>query len=597
MGVSQRLRGVFSLGQDINKVNDDELLETQEGVVSVELDELNLDMNDQELIDLKKDWEQRYKDYGDRVGRRQKKNEKYWLGEHETESFINRQYKVPTTDASDKTSLNDNVLFAALETFLPKATAKGADPIVITDPEGKELADNVRKVLIYVADKDRLRLKIKNVVRHWALYFLGVGKVGWDFDNNEITFRKIRPQRMILDPNSTIEEGGFYTGEYIGEYRKDTARTLIDRFPDKRDVIVKEVGGKLGTELQYIEWWGQKGKILFWTLKDVVLGKMLNPHWNYDTEEEQTMVDDFGVESTDVVKVTGKNHFVQPQFPYIFLSVFNVGKHPHDDTGLMEQNIANQELITKRYRQIDQNVDDMNGGWAISGGNSGIKKEQAGEVINAFRRGEGVWIPEGDVGNAVQRMIGSGLPADVFNQLQDARKELANIFGVSGSTPEGIRREDTVRGKIIIGGQDQSRIGWVTEFIEQFYDRTYNWFVQLMYVYYDEPHIASILGKDDTFETITLRNSDLNRDLLVSVKEGSMIPKDPVTIANQAIDLFGAGAISLIELHRRLDTPNPQEVANEVFAQQSGQITPQETQQAQVVEENLLNQVPVENAI
>ena len=88
-------------------------------------------------------------------------------------------------------------------------------------------------------------------------------------------------------------------------------------------------------------------------------------------------------------------------------------------------------------------------------------------------------------------------------------------------------------------------------------------------VYYDEPHMASILGSENTFETVEIQNSDLNRKLTVSVKEGSMIPKDPLTQANQAIDLFQAGALDPITLHERLDDPNPRETVKKLVTFQS----------------------------
>jgi len=419
--------------------------------------------------------------------------------------------------------LVDNLLFEALETFLPQATRKNPEPIVMADntPEGKELADKVRKMLIYLSDKLYFKLKIKSVTRSWALYFVGVAKIGWSFEDEEISLTPLRPQKFIMDPNATIDESGRYTGDYIGEFRKDPASILVERFPEKADFIRSFVNKKMGTEIQYIEWWADGGRMLFWTLRDEVLGKVRNPHWNYPGERET--VSDTGEIINE--KFTPRNHFPKPQFPYVFLSVFNLGIHPHDDTSLFEQNIANQDLITKRYRQINLNVDGMNGGWAISGELSGITKEQARSAIDAFRDGRGVWIPSGSVDNAVKNIVGQGLPADVFNQLQDARNELRGIFGVAGSTPQGTQQEQTVRGKIIRAGQDQSRIGGgVSEYIEQFSDTVFNWFVQMMYVYYDEDHIASIIGKANALETITLRNEDLNRDLLVSVKEGSMIP-------------------------------------------------------------------------
>ena len=60
----------------------------------------------------------------------------------------------------------------------------------------------------------------------------------------------------------------------------------------------------------------------------------------------------------------------------------------------------------------------------------------------------------------------------------------------------------------------------------------------MMYVYYDQEHYANVVGIDNQFEFSTIINTELfNTKLLVSVKEGSMIPKDPLLKRNEAIDL------------------------------------------------------------
>lgn len=565
MSLLSRFGGFLTLGKDVNKVQGDDLQQA-EGIVSSLLPELTIDTPDKELLKLKKQWTKAWERDQGVLHQKQKDVERYWRGRQRDGFFDNDDSVGLITDQSGLGFTHakvDNLIFEALETFLPQATRKNPEPIVTTDetPEGKELADKVRKMLISLSDTLVFKLKLKSVVRNWALYYLGVVKVGWDFIENEITMVVLRPQKFILDPHATITEKGVYTGEYIGEFRQDTAEKLIERFPKKEDFIKRFVDDNLGTKIQYVEWWANNGRILFWTLKDEILNKTLNPHWNY--EDERTVTDEFGVESVE--SFTPDNHFRTPQIPYTFLSVFNLGKRPYDETSLIEQNLGNQDLITKRYRQIDRNVDGMNGGWAISGEKSGITKEQAASAIRAFREGRGVWIPQGSVQDAVQNITGQGLPADVFNNLQDGRNQLRNIFGVSGSTPEGTKQEQTVRGKIIVAQQDQSRIGGgVSEYLEQFSDRVYNWFVQLMYVYYDEEHIGSVIGKANAMETVRLRNEDLDRQLIVSVKEGSMIPKDPLTQANQAIDLATAGLISPLTLHERLDDPNPKETVKEL---------------------------------
>lgn len=597
----EKFLGALSIGAGENKANP-ENLEQSDGIVSAVSPILNVDTKDEELIQQKKKWLQSFDQYSSSLRKRQDDSENYWLGKQK-EDFI--------SNVSANHPLNDNIIFESLETFLPQATKKNPEPIVSAHGDAQELADNVRKMLIYLSDTLNLKLKIKSVVRNWALYFFGVIKIGWDVNEDDMTLSVVRPHKLILDPDATIDEKGRYFGKYIGEYKKDTAEDLIEKFPDKKDFITDFVKGKMGTQVQYIEWWASYGRIVFWTLREEVLQKALNPHFNYEETKVEIVVDEYGNEEEREESFTRANHFKQPQIPYVFLSVFNLGIHPWDDTSLIEQNLGNQDLITKRYRQIDDNVDGMNGGWVFSG-DSGISKDQSSDVIRAFRQGRGVWLPTGNVDSVVKTVKQSSLPADVFTNLQDARNELRGIFGIAGSTPHGTEQEKTVRGKIMRAGQDQSRIGGgITEYIEQFADTVFNYMVQMMYVYYDADHIASIIGSENTFETITIRNEDLTTKLLVSVKEGSLIPKDPLTQANQAIDLWNAGAIDPITLHERLDDPNPREtvkkliefktnpqtllgdaMANTLPAQQgTGGGIPEPTQD---VSNALLNSMPVE---
>ncbi len=578
------LEGFFSLGQDINK-GKKEVPEQAQGIVSDLIPELKLNMEDKDLLELKTQWEKKWNDSklkGD-LTQTWKENENYWLFAQSEEN----------KDVYQR-DLVDNLIFESFETFLPLATRRNPEPVVSADntAEGEALSDKINKMLIYLADILKLRLRLKRAARYWGLYHLGVAKVGWSFINNEISLKIIRPQKLILDPDSTIEEGE-YTGKYIGETRKDPAEDLITRFPDKSSLIKKAVNNKLGTEIAYQEWW--TNNFVFWTLKDEVLGKAKNPHWNYPSDE--TTTDEFGEEVDQEAQPI--NHFQTPRMPYEFLSIFNIGKHPYDDTSLIKQNLAAQDLTNKRLRQIDKNVDGMNGGWAISLERAGLTKEEATRVIEAARKGGGVAIPRGDVNAAISRIQATALPADVFNQLIDTRNELRNNFGVRGSTPEGTIREQTVRGKIIIRGQDNSRIGLISEYLEQFSDGIFNWFVQLMLVYYDEKHVGSVLGREKVREFFVLQNTDIDRKILVSVKEGSMIPKDDLTQRNEAIDLWSAGGIDPISLFDKLGFPNPRESAKQLFLWQSNPISlfPDLQQQQQVELQQLQAQQSLEQGV
>ena len=547
--------GIFDalgLSFDVNKLKDSDKKETEEGVIS-KVPELSLDMSDEELLSLSKKWKEKWNKYYPEIQQKQKENEKYWIGKH----FNKNLY------GENKRPIQDNAVFEAVETFLPKATSKNPEPMVSADntEQGEQQAKTVQMYLQYQADTLRLKLRIKRAVRFWALYMLGVIKISWSEKKNDIRLEVLRPHKLILDPDGYIDDDMTYTGKYIGEYKKDEASDIKKKFPDKAQEIDELTESEDGSMIQYIEWWSNE--YLFWELKGKVLGKVKNPHYNYPAVDEQ------GQPIID--PMTGQpqiinNHFESPEKPYIFLSVFNLGKHPYDETSLVEQNLSNQDLLNKRNKQIDKNIDGMNGGWVISGENSGLTKEQSSQAVDALRKGDAIYIPSGTPDQAIKRQVGTGLPADVYNDRSQIRDRLADIFGTRGSTAGGVMKEKTVRGKNQLSQSDDARVGGgIVEYVEQFADQIFNWMVQMMYVYYDEPHTASVVGKERTQEFITLKSDQLKSKMTVSVKEGSLIPKDQASLAEQAQVLGTNQLIDPITMFDRLGFPNPKETAKRLF--------------------------------
>lgn len=537
-----------SLAAPVNKVNQDQ--ETQEGVVSQLLPELELSLSDDELISLTKRWKSVWEKNQQKIVSRRSLNEDYWKG---SQASLQSWW-------GDDRPLADNIIFEAFETFLPVATRKNPEPITDAGPgeEAEIIADAVRKMLLFQTDRLRLKAKVKKGVRNWGLYLQGVWKIGWDEIENDIDIVTVRPQKLILDPDASINEACEYQGEFLGEYREDTAATLMERFPSKKDFIKSLSEKNEGTKIQYIEWWTREYTL--YTLNSEVLGKFRNPHWNYTSRKK--VVDEYGVEIER--EEPGNNHFKAPRIPYVFLTVFDLGLHPWDETSLIEQNMRLQDIVNKRIMQIDRNATKTNGTTLVSGDH--YTQEEAGAVVRSMWKGDAAWVPKGDVNQAVALLTGPSLPAFVYQSLTDARQELRGIFGVTALSSQGLANTDTVRGKIMARTADDSRIGGgITECIEQVYDALYNWMVQMMYVYYTENHVASVMGEEAARSYVTLRNDMFTRQMLVSVKEGSLIPEDPLTKRNEAIDLWAAGAIDPETLFKRLGDPNPKKSAEQLF--------------------------------
>ena len=500
--MNQDLDAFHSLSEDRNKIQGDRNNETEDGVSSEKLPELKLEMSNKDLIKLTNKWEALWDD----SEVKQKwlvqcdDNEKYWLG---------HQYYNRTKLDKDRPDV-DNAIFEALETYLPQVTRRNPEAMVSlvtgVEPTSKEEKDawdkyitDLKNTLGDIADDLKFRLKLKKVARQWAIYVLGAAKLEWDMNKSIPSVKPTRAKKIILDPDSTIDEDG-YTGNRIGLQRKQEANWIIKVLENVGgekgavDVIKKLVKDDLGTEIKFKEWWTDE--YMCWTLNKNVLLKKRNPHWNYGREvENESTVDKFGNETPgEVEQLDGENHFPTPKMPFVFLSVFNLGKQPIDETSLIGQNLSNQDRLNKRNRQIDKNVDSMNGGMVVSLGRSGLTKPQAKAVTVALRKGGTVAIPDGIPKEAIDRMSPPGLPADVYNDRQDIRNRLADIFGVRGSTAAGIQQEKTVRGKFQNRALDTDRIGGgVSEYLEQFADDVYNWMVQLLYVY-DEKY-AGMQGK------------------------------------------------------------------------------------------------------
>lgn len=550
------LDGWLSLGRDINRAKDGEK-ENQEGVVGEKMSSLTLDIDDAELIQLKKKWEQAWEGPSKDLQKRQERAEKYWRGKP-------KSLEETALSFLDERPVADNLIFEAVETFLPIVTRQNPEPVVFSDEtqDSNSLAEKTRKVLISLADSGHLKLKVQDMVRHWSLYFLGAMKFGWSEREGEIDFKVVRPQRLVLDDEATVSPSGEYLGKYIGEVRDDSAEDLVSRFPEHEAFIREKVSGKMGTRIRYTEWWTDE--MLFYTLGDKVLAKSRNPHWNY--EEEVPQMDEYGVET--VRKIAGWNHFKYPKKPYVFLTVFGLGLHPYDEVSIIEQNMSLQDMVVKRLEQIDRNADMTNGGIVVSGAASGLSKEEAAQASEALKSGGTIYVT-GDAGSAVMRQTGTPMPSFVYDSLIDYRNELRSVFGVRASTAEGVVSTDTVRGKILAKSQDESRMAIVASRIEQVADTVFNWMVQLMCVYYDEPHLASYVGDEKTQEFVRVSRGDFRGKLVVSVKEGSMVPKDPLTKRNEAIDLWSANALDPVTLFERLDFPNPRDAAMKLYTWQS----------------------------
>lgn len=555
--ISQNVIGVSQLVvSKVNKLSNN-LNNNQEGIVGEQLDELTLKLDNEELLTLANAREKAYSPYEGLIKPRQKENYQWYQGKQGTNTYL----------ATNGKPIAANLLFEALETFLPATLAKNPEPVVYSDntEEGNKLSGDIKTMLQYHAETLAIRPKLKELVRTWSFDFLGAIKIGWNPTIKDMMVEVIDTKNLIFDLPSKIDCYCDSTSDVIGERKTCIASKLIDLFPKEELYITAIVDGKLGTKVIYTEWWSDE--YTFYTFKGKVLDKSKNPHFNY--------------------KKGAYNHFAAPKKPYIFLNNFSSPEQPHDITNLLEQNIPNQNRISNRERQIDVNLDRGNNSIALSGM---YFNEQTGkQAAMALQKGNPVLVPgTDDVNKGMARFPAANIPSAVFTALENSKNDLRSSMGVIGLTATPEKPDTTVGGMVINEQHDGSRIGGgIAEGIERVAKAIFNWLVQMYGVYYTEKHFGAIMGQMKATEYITLINTDLSKQLTVSVVPDSMLPKDDVSEANESMALWNAKAIDLKTLLTIRNFPDPAKTAAQAWLFQTnpqayGQLNfPELTQQLQ----------------
>lgn len=550
---AQNIAGVADLiGSDTNKVSSGSG-SPFEGPTGDRYDALKIDSPDEDLLKLRDDFEKRYAPYEGKLKPRVERIRNSYMGKRAAGQYL--------TD--NDLPIAANLQFEAEETFLAAALAKNPEPVVYCDntPEGNAVATAVKTMLQFHADQLVLRRKLTLMVRQWSMDLLGVLKPGWNGKINDVAIDNRKVRDYVFDPDGYVDAYGDFSSWY-GERIKVTAENLIDDFPHSKTYIMLTVEGRLGTEVTYTEWWPDD-EYCFITYKEIVLDKFKNPYFNYATP-----INDPVNGGPAIDPITGepqmtkpRNHFAHPKKPGIFLSVFSLQEHPHDVTSLVEQNMPNQNRITRRTEQIDGNLSSSNNGYVYSEDN--FNQETAKQASNARRKGNPILIPSGGpIDKAIMPMPAQDLPAGFFNELEISKNDLRTSWGVQGITAEPQDEDQTARGMVLNQSHDTSRIGGgIGDGIEQVSDNAFNWLVQLYCVFYDEQHFAAVMGNAKAVEYVTLSSQDLDRQLIVSVSPDSMKPKDDITNLNLAQALYDKGAIGPKTLLKMVDFPNPDEAA------------------------------------
>lgn len=545
-----------------------------------------LDTDNQQLVKIFHNRMEDTSSLWETVGRTYELNKKMWSNKPDWLATVPRK----------RSRVMDNRIFLATESQLNKVTARPVKPGVVPangSQEAQEISESLQTVFLEAYKERGVKKTLKRGLRFLQFSRLMCVKVFWnqeidDFDAKVVDSRKVR-----FSKNSTCEKESEIAIEIIND---KTILQLIDLFPDmENDILKKEGIGKeqaitTNIETEYHEVWIGDG--VFWVFKGLVLKKQRNPFYDFDglllTPEETAEINETqDVEGERLPQVNGRrrrqmfakfkanqegreandneyqaylyNHFNKPRKPYIFGTVLEVEDSPIGETTLIEMVTPLQIEVDKRKRQISDNSDIVNG---ITKVDTDITTMTKADARRAHYDPEGLVYGPG-VNQGVTREMGQSLPTMVFQDMQDSRGEIDEIFGTTGTFKgsDGSGKE-TATGRAILREEGYSRLDEIIGLVDYFGKELYNWWYQLIKIRYTESHLVKIVGADKAINTVDLMQDDLQDGIEIKIIPGQSLPEDKMFRAEKAKEDMEAGVIDMVTyLKATGGYDNPEEVA------------------------------------
>jgi len=461
-----------------------------------------------------------------------------------------KRYYLGTQLEWESKRINYNRIFLSIETIIPIATANIPAPNVLPAQNSNEsivLARDWEKVLMSIFKRQKIQRKNEKWLRHMLLGKYMVLKYFYDKETEDIKTVVVHPKDVLFDNDWNIDEWLPWVGHKI----KTTAAQLITLFPKKKAEISREVAWKMGTEIVYTEF--HTNELVIFRFKDVVLGKSKNPNIKWNKDWSFNKVDNF---------------FRNPKSPFIFVNLFDLGETIAGSTSLVEQASTLQDWIDKRKNQIDRNADIVN--WkVIWTWANGLKKEEFADIDWSDPH-EWIFMSKGETSD-IKRETWTALPQYVQNDMVHSEWWIDNVMWVHGTTRWEREWRETAVGRNILREGDRWRIDALWRRLEEAMEELYQWWTQIVKVFFDEERVAVILNEKNAKDFIKFNKNSIEQGMEIEVIPGSLIPEDKASRQQRALTLANAQLIDPITLYEELWVRNPREKAWRLLAYQEAQ--------------------------
>lgn len=515
---------------------------------------------------------------------RQKRNENYLFGRQIEENDL-KKYNA---------RYMDNIIYEAEETIKPIALSRLPD-LYVTDGANnanndisKLLTDLINSEIRQRENRRALGVAFKNL----PAGFIGAIKYRWNpelGDNGDYEFFPIHYSRLTLDPDAKSND--IREHNIIFELVPTTAQEIIMKFPDKKEEFLQSIGfkdtdleddNKLATPLYmreiWFKWYEKKGdgwsivNGVMWKYKNVLLGKMKNPNWDWEGEDCVFKYDEKTKAKTEATaddmqrlalnpmmsgftteKVT-KNYLQSPEFPYILIGYDQFGNMPYDETSRIEQVIWLQDNVNKRGKQITEMADRAKGKHIFFSG--AINKEEIEE--NDMDDPDISIIVDGPVNSAHSFIPGEQPSAALFQDQDIQRNRIFQKMGTN-STTRGDKETDVATTAQILRESDFGRIDDIVEETINFAaERMAQAAFQLIKLRYTEEHFKTITGKDGSTTYAMIHSDMINPSMKIVVHASGV---DKMMRKREAYEKAQMKLIDPLTFFEDTDSPNPKERA------------------------------------
>ena len=507
-------------------------------------EEFNLKLSDEELIQQITAWERESEELYGLLERVTKENLNYYHGNQtDVELIRGKQSKAV-----------ENRIFMAVETMIPIATARLPEIEAVSNDDNEKAqinAQRLQKVINYQLEKLNVQELTEQFARDMITKRLGVFKTPWDKKFDDVDLKLIDPKRIRIPKfGRSVDELAFLIEElelsygqlkdFFGEAK---AKDVLASSPKDADHKVRKV-----TYLVQEVW---TNEYVCWRSGNIILKKEANPY--YDQED------------------VSKNHFDHPRKPYIIKSLFQTDESIIGDTDYIQQIKRIQDNVNIRKRQIEDITNQVaNPNLLID--SQVMSEEEAALITN--EPGQIIYGP--NVANeAMFRYQSPGqVPAYLFSDLEFSRQEFDNIWGLHSTTRGEREGRETLGGRKLLRQADLGRIDLVARQIERALGEVADWFTQLIKLFYTEQRFFAIVGDEGT-EMIRGFSGEEVSNVKLTVRPGSTLPRDEVTIHGEALQLWQLGAIGVRTLYKMLKLPNVGEAIKDFAETKSGAILQQ----------------------